>query len=427
MDTRTLYTNRNAHRDFVVNAIEALTTAPCNVYIAVAFFTDARVIERLVRNGCRVRLIVRLGYPTQPDALDRLMKLSSVEIRYFTDTAFHSKVFIFGNVAALVGSANLTHAAIHSNQEVVVLLGSEDSRLEELANLYAEYWSQARVLTSDVVEGYRAICAKYSQLRRDQEKLDREVIDGLGRVFAGDVILDKRDESKENIFLEAFRKTYQEYVAAFNVVREIYEGIGKRKAPANAIPLRLEIDSFISFVRERHAQGESWRTAPARSVVEQRAQIRPLVEEWLITPWPHFDSDIVLHMYPRLVEVFSSAARIARANDDELFDALCTAHSFHDRLRFFQGGLPVWKTVFLKANSAGRLRSSLGYLLYDPARSEERIANLIYSPAYKLNEFGTANVQELVGWCNTEELPVINGRTTKVLRWLGFGIVQIGN
>jgi hypothetical protein len=68
--------------------------------------------------------------------------------------------------------------------------------------------------------------------------------------------------------------------------------------------------------------------------------------------------------------------------------------------------------------------SSLGYLLYGPARSEERIANLIYSPAYKLNEFGTANVQELVGWWNREELPVINGRITKVLRWLGFDIAD---
>jgi hypothetical protein len=31
---------------------------------------------------------------------------------------------------------------------------------------------------------------------------------------------------------------------------------------------------------------------------------------------------------------------------------------------------------------------------------------------------GQADVQELIGWCNREELPVLNGRTTKVLRFL---------
>jgi hypothetical protein len=427
METLDLYTNRNARKDFVVNAIEALTSSPCNVYIAVAFFTDASVIERLVKIGCRVRLVVRLGYPTLPDALVRLMGTPAVEIRYFTDNAFHPKVYIFGNTAALVGSANLTQAAIKSNQEVVVLLGSEDSRLDELAILFAGYWSQANVLTPSVLKDYRAICAQYGHLRREQQKLDQEVIDKLGRVYAGDVIQDKSNKSKENIFLEAFRKTYQECVNAFNIVRNIYEGIGRRKAPAAAIPIRLEMDSFVSFVRERYAREDTWRNAPMRSALEQRTLIEPMVAEWLVTPWPHFDSDIVLHMYPRLIAVFSTPESIASASDHELFDALCTAHSFHDRLRFFLGGLPAWRTKFVAANSPSRLRSSLQYLIHGPGKAEERIANVIYSSTYKLNEFGTANVQELVGWCNKEELPVINGRTAKVLRWFGSDVAQLGN
>jgi hypothetical protein len=179
-------------------------------------------------------------------------------------------------------------------------------------------------------------------------------------------------------------------------------------------------------VRERYAQGESWRTSQTKSILDQRAVIKPLVEEWLRTPWPHFDSEIVPDLYPKLATVFSSAASITVATDDELFDALCTAHSFHDRLRFFLGGLPTWKATFLRANSAARVRSSLAYLLYGPGKSEERIADLIYNSRYKLSEFGNANVQELVGWCNKEELPVVNGRTTKVLRWFGFDVVQVG-
>jgi hypothetical protein len=53
------------------------------------------------------------------------------------------------------------------------------------------------------------------------------------------------------------------------------------------------------------------------------------------------------------------------------------------------------------------------------------MANLIYDRTYKLDEFGQANVQELVGWVNNEELPVVNGRTTKVLRFYGFDVRQL--
>jgi hypothetical protein len=53
------------------------------------------------------------------------------------------------------------------------------------------------------------------------------------------------------------------------------------------------------------------------------------------------------------------------------------------------------------------------------------MANSIFDSKYKLNEFGQANVQELVGWCNREDLPIINGRTTKVLRYFGSKVRQL--
>ncbi len=40
-------------------------------------------------------------------------------------------------------------------------------------------------------------------------------------------------------------------------------------------------------------------------------------------------------------------------------------------------------------------------------------------------EFGQSNVQELIGWRNKEGLPVINGRTTKLLRFFGSKVRQI--
>jgi hypothetical protein len=63
-------------------------------------------------------------------------------------------------------------------------------------------------------------------------------------------------------------------------------------------------------------------------------------------------------------------------------------------------------------------------LLYGNGTIEERKAGVIYGQQHKLNQFGRSGVQELVGWLK-EDLPVVNGRTTKVLRYLGFNVTQL--
>jgi hypothetical protein len=109
-------------------------------------------------------------------------------------------------------------------------------------------------------------------------------------------------------------------------------------------------------------------------------------------------------------------------NDDDLFDALSVAHSFGDRFRFYSGSTPTQKVEFFKKNVGNHIRETLAYLLFSPDETVKRLANVIFNPKYKLNEFGQANAQEILGWVGDKDLPVINGRTTKVLRFLGFNI-----
>lgn len=231
--------------------------------------------------------------------------------------------------------------------------------------------------------------------------------------------------NKQSLFLSSFRRAYQEGVAAFNVVRRVYEVGGYRKASEEDIPLRIEIDSFISYVRDTFAVGESWKSSPLRTSSEQETLIKGLISEWSQVPWPHFEHRIVGENYPRFKRVFGSRETIMVANDSDLFDALATLHSFHDRFRFFDGGLATWKREFPTFNDPKRTRETLAYLVYGDGDIVQRMANAIYSPDYKLNEFGQANVQELIGWCNREELPIINGRTTKVLRYFGSKVRQL--
>jgi hypothetical protein len=154
--------------------------------------------------------------------------------------------------------------------------------------------------------------------------------------------------------------------------------------------------------------------------------LNTLIDEWMDTDWIHFEQRIVKQNYPLINKVLGSVESINEAKADEIIDALCVAHSFHDRLRFFKGGLSTLKEVFINENELSKVKKTLIYLLHDQKSSiSKRIADCIYNPNYKLNEFGQSNVQELIGWVNNENMPVINGRTTKVLRYFGFDVRQI--
>jgi len=242
-----VFANRNDKSDFVSNALEAQGDDGCNVLMAVAFFTEFCVVERLIEKGCSIWLVIRLGFPTNPLALKRLMKNPKVQLRFYSGHSFHPKLFIFGDKTALVGSANLTRSAILSNQEVVVSIDSNDERFFELAEIFDGYWSHAEVLTEDALNTYSAVYQEYEKHEAAADRLGRTLLEKLGDTSPPNIARQRPNASSHSLFLSAFRKTYQESVAAFNIVRDAYKGSGYRKVDEANIPLRIEIDSFISF------------------------------------------------------------------------------------------------------------------------------------------------------------------------------------
>lgn len=420
-----LFTNRNSRGDFIRDALTGTCEPNEPVYIATAFFTEHDVLQTISRKSGRVRLIVRLGFPTSPKALEEAMRDPDVDVRYFTSPSFHTKLYIFSDKVAYVGSANLTGAATINNQEVLAAIASDDSRFQELAVLFGEYWNQAAVLNEQALEDYRRLYVQKQHIEAEIDKLDQQVMDKMGRIEFSNIERDKKKISKENLFVESYRKTYQEGVGAFASVRDMYLQYAIRKVPEDKLPLRLEIDSFFSFVRDKFTSGESWMETPLGWNTARQQEVRQYLDVWNKTAWRHLEEDIVETNYPRLIKVFASEASIAAAGDDQLFEALTTLHSFHDRLRFYLGGLEGLRRDFFGSNAPERIRKSLAYLVHGRDDLMVRMANLIYNADYKLEKFGTANVQELVGWDNKEDLPVINGRTTKVLRFFGFDVRQL--
>jgi hypothetical protein len=419
-----LYTNRNSKKDFVQNGLYENVKDGMDVFLASAFFTEFDIIRMLLEKNCHVRIVVRLGFPTSPSALEKLLNNNSIEARFYTSHSFHPKMYIFGDKYVLIGSANLTRSAILTNQEVMVGLPSDDPRFDELTQLFAEYWDGAEVLNEDAIAAYKLIYEKFKTASQLVNELDSEVIKTLGDKTFSNIDRGKQKTTKKSIFLDTYRKSYQESVSAFRKIEDVYS-LKERKVGEDDIPLRLEIDSFFSFVRDRHAVQETWKKQPLGWGSSMKTALNSLIDEWLTTEWRHFEERIVPVNYPLIRHIFHSQESISSASAEEIVGALCVLHSFHDRLRFYKGGLETLKAQFLVSNDIDDIKKSLSHLLYGKGEVISRMSDCLFDDNYKLNEFGQANVQELIGWISKENLPVINGRTTKVLRYLGFDVRQL--
>ena len=158
-----IYSNKKP--DFVQNAFLLHSSSPKKVMLASPFFSNAPLIEDMVSKGCSVQLIVRLGEATSPNHLRRLIDNSRIQVRFFTKRTFHSKLYIFGSDAALVGSANLTDSGINSNQEICIEIPGGTDGFDRLVSIFQSYWNEAHVLTAESLENIRWLT------RRDRQDL----------------------------------------------------------------------------------------------------------------------------------------------------------------------------------------------------------------------------------------------------------------
>ncbi|MBJ8496017.1 phospholipase D family protein [Acinetobacter oleivorans] len=420
-----LFTNTYSKKDFFSDGLTREIQNDMDIYIASAFFTEVDVINDFIKSNCRIRIIVRLGFPTSPLALKHLLKQKNVEARFYTSHEFHPKLYILGNKKIFIGSANLTKAALITNQEIMIGILPEDARFEELTYLFLEYWREAKVLTNEDIVKYENIYRKYKDNLDSVNDFDDDVKKTFGNWNFPNIERYEAKQTNSDLFFDNFLKTYQESVYAYKFIEEEYSK-KSRKVNNELIPLRLEIDSFFSFIRDRHAVHETWKDQELGWNDNKRRMLNTLIDEWMSIEWTHFEKRIVNENYPFINKILGSIESINNSTADEIVDALCVAHSFHDRLRFFKGGLTTLKKEFLERNELKKVKNTLIYLLHNNKNSiGKRIADCIYNSDYKLNEFGQSNVQELIGWINNEEMPVINGRTTKVLRYFGFDVRQI--
>lgn len=390
-----------------------------SVNIAVAFFsnTQSKLLEKMIENDCYVRMIVRLNYGTSPDDLLKALDLRNTQIRFFTSSHFHPKMYIIGDQKAYIGSSNFTDAGMHRNQEINVEINSEDYDFEELNGIFEEYWSQAKVLDKNSVLKFKEIVNKHPEIRLDASV---NLKDSIGIVEYNNVGKEKPKSNDWKYYSDQFKRVYQEFLTAYNTLETIYTEHGKRRF-SKEFPIRIEIDRFLWWVRQYKATGDSYSGVPRITNENQlRSRICPLIDEFVEDKIKGFDEWAESDYY-NIQEGLASKNIIESLHCDDLFAVLTNVHAFYDRLRYYEGGQKTQKEAFFKDNSLERIKKTIIHLIYDTGDYIARIYDCINNPEYKLKHFGEACVTELYGVMNNDGIPLRNGRTEKSMEWLGFG------
>jgi len=144
---------------------------------AVAWATENAVFEAAMKDSSKFEHFV-VGthmFQTQPEVLERAAGLAAAAVVPPTGDLFHPKVYLFRNgrrMRCVVGSPNLTNAAMSRNVEASVLLDgfSDDTALVELSRFVAEAWKGAEDISHEFLYRYRHQYAAKAAAREELTK-----------------------------------------------------------------------------------------------------------------------------------------------------------------------------------------------------------------------------------------------------------------
>lgn len=179
-----LLTNRGGQK--VLTAIEKELKGCDDLFISVAFITMGGIapllgtLKDIEKRGTKGRILTTdyLMF-SDPRALDKLNSMSNLEVRIFktgeNDIGFHTKGYMFhnnGDLRIIVGSSNLTQAAISKNHEWNTRLVSktEGQFACDIEEEFNELWNSSTC--------YEDYCTEYKKIYYDSQS-EREEINKL--------------------------------------------------------------------------------------------------------------------------------------------------------------------------------------------------------------------------------------------------------
>ncbi|EEW24268.1 phospholipase D-like domain-containing protein [Rhodobacter ferrooxidans] len=429
-----LYANTGA-TGFTINFFMNAGPHPRSSYLAAPFFTTNDPIKALTDKGAEVRLIIRFSPITTPQALRLAFGNPRVKVRYFTDSKFHTKLYIIDDIA-LVGSANLTHDGLQANRELSVLLRQDrDEAFNALRGLFDELWNDADVLNEEVLREYEK-AFKSKGKPQDESAFEKFIHTFVKPAAPKSIVVGSEKKSKERTFIQEFRRKYDEIlVPAHHEILEVAQQHGFGRPEYAGQDPQIEMGRFLGWLRLTQGSGDGWRETSLLSDPKNRAKrIAEYVQIWQST-----DNTVKGDMYHASAEIENIANirtylcdpnELAHLSFNDLFRYLAGCHAFFERLRFVSknigadlSGLERLRIDFQTKNTLDAVVRTVRYLLSGTGDAIERAYDCVYG-SYKLYGFGEACVMELLGWGEPKR-PPFNNRSIRGIRLLGFDVEHL--
>ncbi|MCB0574561.1 MAG: NgoFVII family restriction endonuclease [Saprospiraceae bacterium] len=385
------------------DTLSALGERATAIKIAVAFFSDVKLIKSWFDSKIKVELIISLRPPTNYYSLKDINSMLGIDIQ-FLGKEFHSKFWIFYEnekpFAAIIGSSNFTSGGLKNNIETNAIL-YDRNYLNEIESYFNELWSQSFLLQPSDLEKYKKV---YDDFKERDTKTENE------QLSFENSILNSRSKTREKMKINENAQLYNEFWRIVDEVRDYVIDISEKEYPG--IPAYLTVDHFWHWIKKEWDR-ESHKTMAHK---DRKLFIRALFSDYC--NWDKSTGNYTMRMFEISNSIFSNFLAPNKINSlsiEQAKEIYSNLHSGSMRTRRFSSD-----ETFVDENSIEKIRASLNYLLHSNDDIEVRISNLHDNEKYKLNEFGFSAIQEVIGWAKPREFPLRNDKADEALNLIGY-------
>lgn len=218
-------------------------------------------------------------------------------------------------------------------------------------------------------------------------------------------LLVNQDFSKQFLDYPRVLEEYQRFTDIYKSIQRIYK----------KYPLYLEIDTFLNYLYHEapRTPSHSYKNKSARYLNEkaQKSAIKKYAKNFynFIIENPdflHIKEQLESHKIVSNILQPNKIIKLIKTDFRKVFNRINGLNSY-----------PINKTKILNNNSLQKLRHNLYNLLYGDENLPARM-----NKCSEINYMGTSTINEIVGYHNPYDYPIINKNSNSGLRFFGFNI-----
>lgn len=309
----------------------------------------------------------------------------------------HAKIYLLDN-ECYVTSANLTNTAFSKRYEIGFHVTG--AQVKDVEKIFMAWWKKSKPIKN--IKTVEILNKKSDTISKD-EKFGM-ALPNLWQLPSS-INISKGIVKKKFLDYPLVMQEYQRFSEQYKSIQRIWK----------KHPLYLEIDTFLNYLYHEAPRRPShnYKAKHSRklSETEQKRAIRKYAKQFAAylktddNP-NHIAGQVRFHNIIKRILVKKRIKNLSKKDMMYVFDHINALNSY-----------PINKVKILNNNSLKQINKNLFNLLYGsdnlPARMNE---------CSQLKFMGTSTINEIVGYHNPYEYPIVNRNSSSGLRFFGFNV-----